>query len=96
MELHFQGRAFLNKGWTPEYLAPARGSFERALALDPKNIEAMVGAAMVDAILGGISWMSDDRNALLSKAEATLIDVLSRAPNHAFIHVLLGAVLAAS
>jgi TolB-like protein/class 3 adenylate cyclase len=95
MELYFQGRAFLNKGWTPEYLAPARGSFERALALDPKNIEAMVGAAMVDAILGA-NWMSDDRAALLAKAEATLIDVLSRAPNHAFAHLVLGAALIAS
>jgi TolB-like protein/class 3 adenylate cyclase len=95
MELYFQGRAFLNKGWTPEYLAPARGSFERALALDPKNIEAMVGAAMVDAILGS-NWMSDDQAALLAKAEATLIDVLSRAPNHAFAHLVLGGALIVS
>ena len=40
--------------------------------------------------------MSDDRAALLAKAEATLIDVLSRAPNHGFAHLVLGATLIAS
>jgi tetratricopeptide (TPR) repeat protein len=95
MELYFQGRALLNKGWAPEYLAPARDSFERALIVDPKNIEAMVGTAIVDAILGA-NFMSEDRAALLAKAEATLIDVLCRAPNHGFAHMVLGAVLAAS
>ena len=95
MELYFQGRALLNKGWSPEYLAPARGNFERALTLDPKNIEAMVGTAIVDLILGA-NWMSDNRAGLLAKAEATLINVLSRAPNHGFAHLVLGATLNAS
>jgi TolB-like protein/class 3 adenylate cyclase len=90
MDLYFQGRAWLNKGFKLEYLAQARGCFERALILDPKNIEAMVGATIVD-VIGGAS--SDDRAALLAKAEATLIDVLSRAPNHAFAHLVLGATL---
>jgi tetratricopeptide (TPR) repeat protein len=52
----------------------------------------MVGAAIVDAVIGS-SWLSDDRAALLARAEATLIDVLSRAPNHAFAHLVWGAVL---
>ena len=43
MDLYFQGRACCNKGLTPEYMAQARGFFERALALDPDNIEALVG-----------------------------------------------------
>ena len=95
MELYFQGRASLNKGWAPEYLVPARDSFERALIVDPKNIEAMVGTATVDTILGA-NWMREDRATLLAKAEATLIHVLCHAPNHAFAHMVLGAVLAAS
>ena len=49
MDLYFQGMACLNKGLTPEYMAQARGFFERALALDPDNIEALVGTARVDA-----------------------------------------------
>ena len=43
MDLYFQGMACLNKGLTPEHMAQARGFFERALALDPGNIEALVG-----------------------------------------------------
>src|SRR5690349_19081974 len=48
MDLVFQGRALSNKGWTPDYMARARGFFERAIALDRENVEAMVGLAYVD------------------------------------------------
>jgi TolB-like protein len=47
MDLYFQGKALLNKGWTPDYLAQAREIFERALDLDCKNVEAMVWKAGV-------------------------------------------------
>src|SRR5262249_39280143 len=47
MDLCFQGKALWNRGLTPEYLAQARGLFERALVLDPQNIEAMIGIASV-------------------------------------------------
>ena len=50
----FQGMAWLNKGTTPEHMAQARGFFERALALDPKNIEALVGMASVDTATVGM------------------------------------------
>src|SRR5215510_4393959 len=40
-DLCFQGKALSSRGWTPEYLAEARRYFERALALDPKNVGAM-------------------------------------------------------
>ena len=42
MDLYFQGRACANKGVTPAYMAQARSFFTRAIALDPKNIEAAV------------------------------------------------------
>src|ERR1700682_212380 len=38
MDLHFQGRAYWNKGMTPEYMALARDFFDRALTLDPRNV----------------------------------------------------------
>jgi TolB-like protein/class 3 adenylate cyclase len=88
MDLYFQGRALLNKSWTPEYLTQARGSFERALALDANNTEALVGTAIVDLVLSA-SYLSDDL-ALRPRAEATLKRVLSFAPNHAFAHLVLG------
>src|ERR1700739_1804235 len=43
MDLYSQGLAWLNKGRTPEHMAQARGFLERALALEPGNVEALVG-----------------------------------------------------
>jgi TolB-like protein len=90
MDLYFQGRVLLNKGLTPEYMARARGFFGRALALDPGNIEAMVGMAGVDGIVGS-SYFADDRAAHLAAAETRLVKALSYAPNHALAHWMLGA-----
>ena len=91
MDLYFQGRAWSNKGPTPEYMAQARGFFERALALDPENIEALVGMASVDATIGS-ALLTDDRAARLAAAEAALIKALSLAPQHAWAHLFLGVV----
>jgi TolB-like protein/class 3 adenylate cyclase/tetratricopeptide (TPR) repeat protein len=90
-DLYFQGMACVHKGWTPEYMAQARGFFERALALDPDNIEALVGAATVD-VQSAANFMTDERDALLRAAEAASSKVLSLAPNHAIAHYLLGTV----
>ena len=91
MDLYFQGLASVNRGLTPEYMAQARVFFERALALDPGNIEALVGTAMVNSLVGG-SFFVDDRAARFAAAETTLIKALSLAPNHAIAHYLLGFV----
>jgi hypothetical protein len=82
MDLYFQGRAFANKGIAPEYQTQARGFFERALALDPGNIEALVGLAGADADIAS-SFMTDDRTTHLAAAEAAAIKALSIAPEHA-------------
>src|ERR1700757_1910678 len=87
----FQGRSCFNKGLIPDYMTQARRFFERALALDPENIEAMVGLARVDQNLGA-SLMTDDRSAQLAAAETTITKVLSLAPKHASAHAILGAV----
>jgi TolB-like protein len=91
MDLYFQGRAYWNKGMTPEYLAQAADFFERALALDAGHVDAMVGWATVVASIAG-SFASDDRAAQLAAAETTLTKVLSMAPRHAWAHLTLGAV----
>ena len=49
LDLYFQGMACVAKGNTLEYLSQASGYFERALTLDPGNIEALVWRAYVDA-----------------------------------------------
>ena len=89
MDLVFQGRAWLNRGWTPEYMARARGFFERAMALDPENIEAMVGLALVDDTEGA-ALLTDDPSARFAAAEAISTKALSLAPNHAAAHLALG------
>ncbi|MBR0715493.1 winged helix-turn-helix domain-containing protein [Bradyrhizobium liaoningense] len=95
MDLYFQGKTTLYKGWTPEHAVKARGLFEQALALDPDNLEAMIWTAVVD-LLVGVAHMSDDKAALVATAEATLMKVLSVAPNHAMAHLYMGTVLMAS
>ena len=91
MDLYFQGRACWNKGVTPEHLGNARDFLERALLLDPENVDAMVGWATVVATTAG-SFASDDRAAQLAAAEKVLNRALSRAPRHAGAHLALGAV----
>ena len=91
VDLYFQGRACMDKGLTPESLARAQGFFRRALALDPGNIGAMIGAASADATIGG-AYMTDSRTTHLATAETTLITVLSMAPQHAVAHLVLGGV----
>ncbi|MFZ0150606.1 MAG: tetratricopeptide repeat protein [Xanthobacteraceae bacterium] len=92
MDLYFQGRAWLNKGSTAESRAQARGFFERALALDPGNIDALVGAAWVDVRTGN-SYTTDDRAACFAVAEAALTKTLSLSPEHAMAHQVLGLIL---
>jgi TolB-like protein len=91
LDLVFQGRSWFNKGLIPDYMARARGFFEKAMALDPENVEAMVGLARVDAMTGA-ALMTDEWLARLTSAEATLTKALSLAPNHAVAHMLLGLV----
>jgi TolB-like protein/class 3 adenylate cyclase/Tfp pilus assembly protein PilF len=91
MDLHFQGMAWINKGPSPEYTVQAHSCFERALALDPGNVEAFIGMASVD-VQRGAYFLADDRATRLTAAEGVLSKVLSLAPNHAIAHYLLGHV----
>jgi TolB-like protein/class 3 adenylate cyclase len=91
VDFYFQGRACLNRAQTPQSLMETRGFFERALALDAKNVEALVGLAIVDTIIG-YAVMSGDRKVHLSAAETALAKALAMSPNHALAHATLGAV----
>jgi TolB-like protein len=95
LDFYFQGIAWFNKGPTPDHMAQARAMFERALALDLNNIEAMTWTAAVNLEVAS-AYMSDDGGALVAAAEAMLAKVLSLAPNHAFAHLLLGSALNAT
>ena len=89
MDLYFRGMASIHKGFTAEYLAEAEGLLERAIALDPNNVDALAAKASVNAYLVG-NFITDDRSARVAAAEATAIKALSLAPNHALSHFALG------
>ena len=89
MDLYFQGMEWFNRGINLENMDHARGFFERALALDPGNVDALLGVGRADFEVGG-AFLSDDRPARLASAEATMGKVLSLRPNDARAHEILG------
>jgi adenylate cyclase len=92
MDLYFQGMSWYNKGRNPANTARARGFLERALALDPNNLDAAAGMACaeVDAATG---YYVDDKAKRLGSVEATLNRVLSQWPNNARARYCLGRAL---
>jgi adenylate cyclase len=93
MDLYFQGMAWLNKGRNPDDLARARDFFERALTLDPGNLDATLGKAAADFEVA-VSYSVDDKTERIHSIEAQLNRVLSQSPNNAGAHLLMGRVLA--
>ncbi len=92
MDLFFQGLASLNKGINLENMVQARGYFERAVTVDPDNLDALLGVARVDYSVGA-AYLSDDRDARLAAAEAEMAKVLSLRPNNALAHEIMGGIL---
>jgi TolB-like protein/class 3 adenylate cyclase len=92
MDLYFQGMEWFNRGINRENMDRARGFFERAMALDPGNVDALLGVGRADFEVGA-SFLSDDRPARLASAEATMGKVLSLRPNDARAHEVQGSVL---
>ena len=88
MDLYFQGMSWFNKGRSTENMAEARGFFERALALDPGNLDALLGTVAVDQQVAA-GYQTDDRPARFAAVEATLTKVLSQSPNNAWAHFLM-------
>ena len=78
MDLCFQGAAWFYKGPTPNNLAQARSFFDRALAADPDNVDALIGSAAAHAV-AATSLLADPL-AAFTAAEAKLTRALSLAP----------------
>ena len=91
MDLYFQGLAWFNKGITPDNFARARSFYDRALAVDPDNVDAAIGLAAIEAREGANSFV-DDPTAAFTAAEAKLTKALSSIPDHAHGHMWLGFV----
>jgi TolB-like protein/class 3 adenylate cyclase len=91
MDLYFQGLARLNKGMTPDNVAQAREFFDRALSVDPDNVDALMGSARADIIEGHFIFVTDPTTAFFA-AEAKLTKALSSVPDHPRGHMLSGLV----
>ena len=84
MDLYFQGIAWLNRGLTPHNVAQARSFCDRALSVDPDNVDALIGSARADVFEGTM--------AAFAAAEAKLTKDLSSIRDHASGHLWLGLV----
>ena len=89
MDLYFQGLAWFNRGLTPDNLAQARSFFDRALAADRGNVDALVGSAGADFWAGALIFVKDPVTPFAA-AEAKLTKALSSVPDHALGHTWLG------
>jgi len=78
MDHYFQGTAWYEKSVSRDNVTRARRCFERALALDPDNVDALVGLGFMDATFG-IGFHSDDREIRLASAETSAKRALSLA-----------------
>jgi TolB-like protein/class 3 adenylate cyclase len=91
IDLYFQAIAWLSKGLTHNNVAQARGFFDRALAADSVNVDALIGSGFVDLIEGALSLVADPI-AAFAAAEAKLTKALLAVPDHALGHTWLGLV----
>ncbi len=91
MDLYFQGMAWLNKGRTRDTIAQARHFFDRALATDPFNVEALIELARADGYAATLFFVTDPP-AVLAAADTKLTKALSLAPDHPRGHMWLGYV----
>jgi tetratricopeptide (TPR) repeat protein len=91
IDLTFQGVGWYVKGPTREHLTKAREFFERALELDPNNVQALTMIALDDFIVA-TQFVPDDRAERLSAAEAAATKALSLAPDRAMAHLCLATV----
>jgi len=89
IDLFFQGLSWFGRGRSPNHIAQARQFFDRALAADTDNIDALIGSAAADIADGGNSFVADPA-AAFAAAEAKLTKALSSFPDHARGHAFLG------
>ena len=85
VDLTMRGLAVLNSNPGKAGFQDAVSLFERALALDPQNVSAMLG--LNDALTGRAdSYFSDDRAGDLARAEETIDRALTLQPDNSEAH----------
>lgn len=91
MDLMFLGWASFNREPSLENMTQARIFFERALALDPENVEAQVVATAVDLSIGS-NFLTDDWTGRFAAAEKAVNKVLTVVPDFSLAHLALGGI----
>ena len=91
MDLYFQGMAWCNKGIDRRVISShARGFFERALTLDPRNVGALVGLASVDVDIVAIYMRRRPLETLSPRRNGADRRRYPLAPDYAWAHVTMG------
>jgi TolB-like protein len=93
MDLYFLGLAAYHRGHTAANLNSARAYFNRALEIDPANVDAMIYRGILDFSYA-LSLLTDDPLSRLRSAEADLVRALRLRPDDAWAHTVFGAVCA--
>jgi TolB-like protein len=93
-DLAMRGWAILNSHPDKGALHDAATLFERALALDPQNVSAMMGLSGASTWLVNNNW-SDDRAGDIARAEETIDRVLVLQPHNSWAHKQRGYVFQA-
>ena len=92
LDYWFRGYDWINKGINPESLAKARECFQRARAIDPDNVNAMLGLVLTDVISTPMRSF-DDNPKRLAEARALILKALTAEPGNASAHYCLGLIL---
>ena len=93
MDLYFLGLAAYHQGYTAANINSARAYFDRALEIDPSNVDALIHRGSVD-LAQGMSWLTDDSLPRLRSAEATFLKALRLRPDDARAHANFGSLCA--
>jgi TolB-like protein/class 3 adenylate cyclase len=88
MDLYFLGLSAYHQN-----INSASAYFDRALEIDPANVDALIYRGGLD-LMYAISWLSDDPLYRLRSAEATFVKALRLRPEDARAHAHFGAVCA--
>ncbi len=94
VDLTFRGWAALNTPETRESLEEAIRFFERALAIDPGHVDALVGLGNALA-LNALGRYSNDAALALDRAEAAISKAIAAAPRNAQAYLAKGNALRA-